>query len=360
MSQKRFIRIGVLASILICGLLVGCGPSADEQAATSVALTATAATDTPTPTPTPTDTPTPTSTPVPYDLSLIVTGEEDAPIVGALVILVEDGESTDSQITDEVGQVFWYDIPGETVSLSMSAQGYFPEDVTDSLERGINQMTVSLERDPHGLLPSQACGPGEKLLYIEDFQDGEADRLELIKLKIGGWDLGPHPDSLGNIVAMYDGRQWSGLELSAGSYDNAVWRFQTMTDNRRIRGFGWLFNLYDEGEVEHSGYSARFEPGRLLVFRSKWPVSNPMLFERKNIFLSPRNWHQIEMSTFDGNFEFWLDGKRLLLYEDPEPLPGGTFQFSFGASPVVSVDYFDNISVCELTAPYVPMPTPES
>ena len=45
MFQKRCFRIGILASILICGLLVGCGPSAEEQAATSVALTVTAETD---------------------------------------------------------------------------------------------------------------------------------------------------------------------------------------------------------------------------------------------------------------------------------------------------------------------------
>jgi hypothetical protein len=362
MFQKGFIRIGILASILIFGLLVGCGPSAEEQAATSAALTVAAATDTPIPsaTPLPTDTPTPTATPVPYDLSLIVTGEEDASIVGANVILEEVGDDTGTQITDEVGQAFWYDLPVDTVSLSISAQGYFPQDFSKTLERGINSVTLSLERDPHGLLPSQACGPDEKLLYIEDFQDRNADRLETIKFKVGGWDLGPHPDSLGNIVAMYDGEQGSGSELSAGSFDNAVWRFQVMTDSRRIREYSWLIKHYDEGEVETSAYSARFEPSVLAVFRKKWPVSNPALLNR-SIYMSPRTWHQIEMITFDGDFEFWVDGTRLLFYEDPEPLPGGTFEIGMEDSPgVVSVDYFDNLSVCELTAPYVPMPTPGS
>jgi hypothetical protein len=56
-----------LAIILSGGLLLSCGPSPEEQAATAAALTAAAATNTPTPTstpsPTPTHTPTPTPTP---------------------------------------------------------------------------------------------------------------------------------------------------------------------------------------------------------------------------------------------------------------------------------------------------------
>lgn len=351
--------IVVLASILICGLLVGCGPSAAEQASTSAALTAAAATDTPVPTatPIPTDTPTPTSTPVPYDLSLIVSGEEDVPILGAVVILVGDARVTDKQITDEVGQVFWSNLPGEIVNISMSAQGYFTKDVTETIERGINQRIVALNRDPHGLLPSEACGLDEKLLYIEDFQDGDADRLESIRLKASGWDLGPHPDSQGNIVAMYNGEYGGAVELTDGDFVNAVWRIRFMTDSRRVISFNWLKKLYQTGDVDGSAYSAFFEPGWLDLGRVKWPVSHTSVLGRK-IFISPKKWHQIEMSTYEGDFEFWLNGARLLLYEDPEPLTGGNFDIGYFESPGVDfVDYFDNISVCELNAPYVPMPT---
>jgi hypothetical protein len=54
MQKKYYRRTGALVSIQLCLLLVGCGPSAEEQAATSVPMTATAATETPTDTPTPT------------------------------------------------------------------------------------------------------------------------------------------------------------------------------------------------------------------------------------------------------------------------------------------------------------------
>ncbi len=67
MQKKDYLRMGAIASILLCLLLVGCGPSAEEQAATSEALTVAAATDTPNPTytPMPTYTPYPTYTPLP-------------------------------------------------------------------------------------------------------------------------------------------------------------------------------------------------------------------------------------------------------------------------------------------------------
>ncbi len=105
MFVKQIIRLNSLAIILSAGILIGCGPSAEEQAATSDALTAAAATNTPTVTPTltptPTSTPTPTPTPIPYDLSVLVAGEEEAPIIGASVVLAEVGDEVGTQITDE-------------------------------------------------------------------------------------------------------------------------------------------------------------------------------------------------------------------------------------------------------------------
>ena len=70
MSATRKFMIG-LALMLLAIIISACGPSPEEQAATSAAETAAAATDTPTrspsstPTPTYTPTPTPTSTPPP-------------------------------------------------------------------------------------------------------------------------------------------------------------------------------------------------------------------------------------------------------------------------------------------------------
>jgi hypothetical protein len=367
MFVKQLIQLSTLTITLSAGILIGCGPSEEEQAATSVALTAAAATNTPTVTPThtptPTSTPTPTPTPIPYDLSVLVEGEEEAPIIGATVLLAEVEGDEGTQNTDNVGQVFWYDLPGETVNLSISAQGYFPRDMTESVERGINQISVTLDRDPHGLLPSEACGPSEHLLYIEDFQDGEAQGWESIKLRVGGWDIGPHPDSQGNTVALNNSDQGAGAELRDGNFDGAVWRFQIMTDGKRIKELVWRYqdsHEFEEGTVDFSAYSTRVEQGRLMIFRSKWPLSNPVLLDSE-IRLRRGLWHRFEISTFGGRLEVWLNGKRLLAYEDPEPLPSGTIIIGFVEAPgVESVDYIDNIVVCELSEPYTPIPTPDS
>jgi len=100
-----------IALILFCFLLAACGPSPEELATTAAAETAAAATSTPTITPSPT--PTPTPTPVPYDLSVSVLGLEDTPLVGAVVILAEVMDEEGTEITDESGQVFWNDLPGD-------------------------------------------------------------------------------------------------------------------------------------------------------------------------------------------------------------------------------------------------------
>jgi hypothetical protein len=277
--------------------------------------------------------------------------------------LAEIGDEVGTQITDDVGQAFWYDLPGETINLSISAQGYYPLDISESIERGINQLAVALERDPHGLLPSEACAPGERLLYIEDFQDGEAEGWEEIESRTQGWGIGPHPDTPNNIVLSNDGDQWAWTTLRNLAFENAVWRIQFWTEAERIQTFSWIHKEnyeIENGTVEFSGYTLRFEPKSINVFRSAWPLSNPTLVNT-NRRMAVRTWHLLEMSTFEGRLEIWIDGSRLVFYEDPDPLPTGTLALVFEDSPgVQSVYHFDDMSVCELTAPFGSLLTPES
>jgi len=359
-----------MALIVVAAALVGCGPSAEEQAATSVALTAAAATSTPTVTPThtptPTSTPTPTPTPIPYDLSVLVAGEEDAAILGAAVVLAEVEGDDGTQNTDDVGQAFWYDLPGETINLSISAQGYFPLDTTESIKRGINQVSVGLERDPHGLLPSEVCGPGQKLLYIEDFQDGEAQGWsEAIKFRAMGWDIIPHPDSQGNLVLVNNHDLGTGVELQNISFGDAVWHIQFMKNGNLVNRFEWhlKYNYADEtGHVDSSTYWAAFEnpPYNFLAIHRDKDASKVALFSQTGFNIKEGAWYQVDMSTFEGRFEFWLNDRMLVSYKDPAPLPAGSINIAtYQVIDPEQIIYFDNISVCELTAPFVPMPTPE-
>jgi hypothetical protein len=372
MFGRQLIRPLSLAIILSAGILIGCGPSAEEQAATSDALTAAAATNTPTVTPTltptPTSTPTPTPTPIPYDLSVLVAGEEDALIIGATVVLAEVEGDDGTQNTDDVGQAFWYDLPGETVNLSISAQGYFPLEQTDSIERGVNQMTVALERDPHGMLPSEACAPGERLLYIEDFQDGKAQDWEEIEYRTQGWDIAPHPDSPGNMVAQNATGDGAGATLHDHNFNNAVWRFEYMYSGRGATYFGAGWSYVDEpydiekGEVESSSYNIWIDPTKpyLNTGRCQYPFGCIEL-SLSRARPAPGEWHSVEVGTYQNQLEMWIDGRRYLNYSDPIPLPNGTLALEASVPPDgQTVVYFDDLSVCELTAPLGTAPTPES
>ena len=372
MKSQRFQAVLVLTIVALA--FSACGPSEAELASTSAAETAAAASPTPLPTstftptitPTNTSTPTPTPTPIPFNLSVLVSGEDDMPVAGASVILSEVEGDAGAQITDDVGQSFWNDLPGETINLSISAQGYFPQEISESIGRGINQLTVNLDRDPHGLLPSEACAPGEKLLYIEDFQDGEAQGWQEIEFRSQGWDLIAHPDSAGNLVILNPGESDTQIVLQDFTFDDAVWRIDLMPhgypDNFT---FFWHFvtEPYEvkDGTVDFSAYSVSiYEGNAFRVVRMASPFPEVVL---SDIIRNIKNdeWHVIEISTFYDTFEIWLDGTLLVKYNDPDPLPGGPLALALMPSePDQSMVYFDNMTVCELSEPFVPMPTPES
>jgi hypothetical protein len=360
MSFKRFFQCGLLILLLGSGLLISCGPSPEEIAATEVALTAAAVTDTPMPTPT--STPTPTPTPIPYDLTILITGEEDAPIEGATVVLTELGEESGTQITDDTGLASWQDLPGETVSLTISAQGYFPSEASEVIDRGANQLTISLERDPFGLLPAMACGPDEQLLYINDIQDGVLSDWPSIDSKAFGWDIVPNPDEPENMVILQSGGSEAFASLEGFAFDDIVWRIQFITNAAPWISFNMRMALEpyetEEGTVEDSRYVFTMEDLSYInreeqPIRGSWVAGNPYI-PKKDV------WHQVEISTYEGELEVWVDGYRILAYTDPNPLPDGGIFFEVKPEDGQTIYYLDNIVVCGLSAPYVPMPTPES
>ena len=365
MHIKRLIRLSSLAIILGAGIVVGCGPSEEEQAATSVALTAAAATSTPTVspshTPTPTSTHTPTPTPVPYDLSVLVAGEEEAPVIGALVVLAEIEDEVGTQITDDVGQAFWYELPGETINLSISAQGYFPQELTESISRGVNQLTVNLDRDLHGLLPSEACAPGEKLIYIEDFQDGEAAGWQEINYRASGWELIPHPETPEDLVTQHAGDQSSRSHLEDLTLDNAVWRIWMMLSGRGNYFLVWDWQEPTELEGgDFSTYQLDSSPPSHALYRVVWPNLH-LTVSRRQQRIEEGVWHRFDVSNYEGRVEVWMDDVLWMAYQDPDPLPSGKIGLEVRQTNDEDFRiYFDDISVCNLTAPFAPMPTPES
>ena len=69
--------------------------------------------------------------------------------------------------------------------------------------------------------------------------------------------------------------------------------------------------------------------------------------------LSANKWYIFEISTFEGTTQVWIDGTKVLSYDDPNPLPEGYI----GLEPHFwqgneATFYYDNFSVCELSAPF--------
>jgi hypothetical protein len=301
-------------------------------------------TDTPTPTPTPTNTPTPT--PIPYELSLSVVDEEGNPISGAAVIFPESGEGQ-PYITDETGKLGWSDLPGEMVSLAAAAQGYFPTDLSETIKRGPNELTLVMERNPAGILPSEACQAGQEILYLEDFEDGVADNLfDLIR---PAWSIGD-VEGRGKVLSSYSPQSPSNTGIQA-AYGNAVWSFD-------LQPGGPIQIMWHGSESEQGGshYMISYYPGHHFQLHKVKPGMGGEVWGVPWPPLEPDTWQHFNITYFDGSVEIWLDGELIVGYDDPDPIIEGNFGFIlFPGEQPITATLFDNIVVCSLSEPFQPI-----
>ncbi len=327
-------------------LLASCGPSAEEVA------TMTAAAWTPTPQPTATSTLTPTATPIPFDVTAKITDQDGNPIPGASVVFPESGDDT-PVAADDGGQAAWNSLPGEAGTLSVSAQGYFPAEQALSLVRGPNEVAVALERDPYGLLPSEACAAGENLLYAEDFQDGKALGWPEIEVAAPGWKIQPDAEVAGNtLLAATKGAPWTFYNRENVNYGNVTWRLRYRYTGESITHLNFRF-------VESGELSARYMYVAGVFSHLQRMQNSPGVGLGNFQPLKVNEWHLVEIGYFNGTLSIWLDGKEMITYEDPQPWEGGSINLEPYPAQDSDVIYFDNLSVCELSDPFqsiVPAP----
>jgi len=346
----HFRPFGLFIVVLMLAGLLGCGPSPEAVST----MTAEAWTPTPPPTATP--------TPIPYGLTVKVVDAEGNPIAGADVTLAELGEDDMAvQSTGQEGQVDWPDLPGEAASLSILAQGYFAAEAAETIERGPNEVTVTLEADPFGLLPSAACAPGETPLMIEDFQDGTAQHWDDITAALefnapNGWAL--VEDEPGNTVLTAS--QSAGFATSSYYYEgmqpfeNAVWRLRTKFSGKDNDAFlNWRHGWNDNGDwryiVQYGG------PVMLDLSRLHYEVGH-FSVGRTQFGFREDQWYFFEIGTFEGETQLWVDGQMKAAYTDPQLMDPGTIGLEvhlFDGSN--SVYTFDDIVVCGIEAPFETM-----
>lgn len=346
--KRKFLNGVILCFILL--VVDSCGPS-EEAIAT---MTASAWTPTPLPTAVP------TSTPIPYNLDVAITDEENNPLPYASILFEELGEILYSVNEQSVAQ--FLNLPGELVSLECSAPGYFSSQVTESIERGDNEISVMLTMDPNGLLPSRACLEGEKFLYAEDFQDGTAYGWEQIMNSIvnnaPGWSILEDPENPENkiLVAANSSASANSDYKPEGMepYTNAVWRMKMKIEGEDSNIFlNWLhWPSEDEGEWRYIIVTAINETVELKKFQA--PQPGMMGAGQSQIRIKENQWYFFEISTFNGVTKVWLDGEELISYTDPKPFEKGTIGIEanlFEGSN--SSFFFDDIAVCGLDAPFV-------
>lgn len=351
MNGKMF-KILLVSSLVV--LLISCGPS-EEAIAT---MTAAAWTPTPLPTATPTL--------IPYGLRVSITDEESTTISYAHILLQELGE--DIHEVDEGGQVSFGGLPGDTVTLDISAPGYLPSQVSETIERGNNEISVILKQDPSGYLPSQACRENETLLYIEDFQDGKAQDWDQIMASIEynapGWLIQPDGEEPDNqILVASNSSDFADSSYYYGGFEpfsNAVWRIKVKYDGQDNDMFlNWLQGGLEEGDwryIVHFG-----GPAQLTLERLQNPEPGHFGVGGSGKNLKEGQWYDFEISTFNGTSELWVDGDKVVSYTDPQPLEGGTIGLEvhlFEGSN--SIYYFDNMAVCGLSAPFETIVPPET
>ncbi|KAA3644242.1 MAG: carboxypeptidase regulatory-like domain-containing protein [Chloroflexi bacterium] len=339
--------------ILLATYLTACGPSAEEIKS----MTEAAYTDTPMPTSTPE--PTPTPTPIPYDLTVSVQNVEGNAIPGATIMFPQSG--VDQPITgDEEGQFFWNNLEGPEVSLMVSAQGYEPAESSESIERGANEMVVALERDPYGLLPDQACNPDESLFAVYDFENHTAVGWQEIEFGAQGWTFVPDPEAEENAVVQLQGSPGTELGTFRGDLPgNYAMRFRFLAET----ALGLSISISQVGnEQGESFYQIILSPPgsenppelrRVEIPVSNIPVRNLSSFQTGT-------WNTLEVSRYQDTLEIWLNSNLVANYQDPMPLEssgiGGISIFPYSDPSTV---LFDDMSICELSAPFAPLQGPE-
>jgi hypothetical protein len=357
--QMKYSKLFIPGLTILALLMAGCG------APTTPAPTPTP-TFTPTPPPTPTDTPTPTATPIPYDLNVTITDTDGNPVAGAELDLSIAGAAQGTTMkTDNAGLASWTNLPGEAVTLVSRAQGYLPGQAAQTIIRGKNEVQLKLERDPFGLLPSQACGEGETLLYIEDFQDGKAQGWQNVTATIdfaaqNGWSLTSLEE--GNPTLTFSKIPEGADRLQDQTFDNAVWRLKVRVDGSQ--GFSFLNWRQAPAQGGETRYPLQWGDGGVMMALTRLEMPGPGHFPVVNTQLSMQQnrWYYMEISTYQGETQVWVDGRSLVVYKDPKPLPPGTIGLeAHTPNGIPSTWYFDDLAVCQLSAPFksLPLPTPK-
>jgi len=216
-----------------------------------------------------------------------------------------------------------------------------------------------IDNDPFVISSQMACLPGEIQIYQEDFQTYKIQEWPELYYLAQGWKIIPHPLSPENMVVHHTGDQDATAILKTVDFENAVWRIWVMKSGQGTAFLNWSStNLSDGSEVAFSAYQMEINYGGQNrsgngIYRVNWPTSHVSL-GNKEIQVEDNTWVLYEVINYQDQFEIRVDHTPLFSYQDPYPLPNGKVGFEVWSTTDKDFKiYFDNVSICGLTAPYL-------
>ena len=234
---------------------------------------------------------------------------------------------------------------GEIANFSVSGQGYTPVDFSTPITRGLNTFTITMERDPLAILPSEACQPGQDVLYIEDFQDNKFQFWNDINRPMWEYEVVPERGTVLTYTAGNDRvhSYYSGDKV----FGNSVWHMD-------ISHAGDLIFFLHAAEGEQ--YFIRFGiiEGIQLIHQTQ---GEHFATAFRGIKPPLGVWQHVDIAYFDGSVEFWLDDTLILALDDPDPIKEGGI--GFGIWNLDLPNSFDNMVICSLSEPFVPTEKPQ-
>ena len=300
---------------------------------------------------------------IPFDLALQMTDAEGVAVEGVTVGLAELGATAQ---TDESGLASWLNLPGGVATVTHSAQGYLPGDAILELERGPNDVAVAMERDPFGILPSEACPAGTTLLMIEDFQDGQMQGWSVE----AGWVIEPDPTEPGNLVLMAssdpEASEPTGAHTAVDDFTvlnvlvRGAWRTDTGYASPAVgRSTFAPFTNDDGNAVDWTGYTATIAGTQLHMYRNDFAPGETEVYhtyfgDRGVQWPTLGEWRPFEWIINGGDLSFWIDGQEALSVTDPNPPEAGRIGFGANLYSLDAMLLLDNVVFCELTGPYDP------
>jgi len=315
-------------------ILTGCGTPEGTESAAPTATSGSGAQQTSSPT---------------YSLMVNVTDGEGNPITWATGDVQGVGNNL-TKTADDQGVLSWDDFSANSGTLTVSAQGYIPVQQAVDLVEGSNELSISMESDPVQLDPSTVCKPGQKVVYVEDFEDTQAQ--DFVGVTAPTWTIKSVTD-LGNVLEANIAGTGSKVDVRA-TWDNAFLQFNMLTTGSLSMDF--FIHSTNVPEGKDAGiyrYVINYDSGKAFNLGFEVPTDSGNLASGSDAAFDENVWHTIVFSFYKGEISVYLDGNKQLTYTDQVPVEGGQFGYFIKEGTTGAVQ-FDNIIVCSLDAPYAP------